>query len=115
MAGFKTRQLQGIYKGYEAEGLPLPASMNEVAQWAIQTGRWKASASIEVSVCARELSRALREEYIIDGAGRHVRVKHPVFVKLALRERLQPCWIRPWAVDSTGVGTSWERPIIMSG
>ena len=76
-----TRQLQRIFREYEAAGFPLPAALKDVADWAIRTGRWKAPASIEVSVCAREIGRAIREEYITDDRGKRVRVKHSVLTK----------------------------------
>jgi hypothetical protein len=81
MASHKTRQLQQIFRDYEKAGFPLPAATKDVADWAIRTGRWRAPASIEVSVCAREIARAIREDYITDDQGKRVRVKHSVMTR----------------------------------
>jgi hypothetical protein len=59
-------------------GLPWPASTTVIADWAIANGMWKQHQNAAVRQCAREISRAMREEYYTDAKGRRVRVKHPV-------------------------------------
>jgi hypothetical protein len=52
-----------------------------IAAWAIENDRWQAHRALQVRQCAREIGRAMREEYITDAKGRRVRVKHPVTKK----------------------------------
>jgi hypothetical protein len=70
--------------------------MTEVAAWAIKTGRWTPFKYDPVKVCARELSRAAREELYRDPQGRDVRKKHCFTVTL------QPC-----AMSLSASGGSW--------
>jgi hypothetical protein len=72
----KNEQLQEIVNQYQREGRKWPATMREVADWAIQTKRWAPHPSAIVSRCAEELSAAMRDEYIVDRQGRRVRTKH---------------------------------------
>ncbi len=71
-----TEQLQHIVQRYRDSGEAWPASMRHVAGWAIREGLWKPQPSTIIDKCAEELSRALREEYIVDPQGRTVRAKH---------------------------------------
>src|SRR5437016_2345192 len=72
------RELQQIVTQYRFAGGPWPARAREIAEWAIQTGRWKLPPSAAVTVCAEDLASAMREEFITDSKGRRIRVKHPV-------------------------------------
>jgi hypothetical protein len=49
-----------------------------VAPWAIMQGLWKRPPMEAEEVLRRLLSRALRNEYIVDPQGREVRKHHPV-------------------------------------
>ena len=46
-----------------------PVSSREVAEWAIETGKWKQHPAAILRQCADELSDAMREEYIKDAQG----------------------------------------------
>jgi hypothetical protein len=70
--------LKQIVMEYRLSGGKWPASAQAIAGWAIGTRRWQPRPSAQINQCARELSRAMREEYITDRKGRRVRVKHPV-------------------------------------
>lgn len=50
----------------------------EFAGWAIRTKRWEPATSDAVSLLARDLRRALREEHFTDDQGRRVRRNHVV-------------------------------------
>ena len=50
--------------------------MNKVAEWAIANNRWHPKPYDPVKVCAKEMSRAAREEMYFDPQGREVRKKH---------------------------------------
>jgi hypothetical protein len=80
MSSFK-QQLQGIVRDYRQAGHAWPASTEMIASWAIENRRWEAHRSLQIRQCAREIGRAMREEYITDEKGRRVRVKHPVTKK----------------------------------
>src|SRR5947199_1870681 len=51
--------------------------LHEVAAWAVRTGKYERRPPSLVQLCARELSRAMRNEYITDPQGRAVRRMHP--------------------------------------
>ena len=69
-------QLQRIVSDYRENCQPWPATTHEMAQWAIDTGRWHPQHSAMLRKCAEELSDAMREDYITDPQGRRVRCKH---------------------------------------
>lgn len=69
-------QLQRIVSEYRENSQPWPATAHEIAQWAIDTGRWHPQHSAMLRKCAEELSDAMREDYITDPQGRRVRSKH---------------------------------------
>jgi hypothetical protein len=72
----KNEQLQAIVAQYQDAGLKWPATMREVAEWAIKTEKWVPHPSAIVSQCAEELSSAMRDEYVLDRQGRKIRTKH---------------------------------------
>jgi hypothetical protein len=53
----------------------------EVAQWAYGQHIWQPTPVNPVQILARQLSRALRQEYYIDPQGREVRKNHHVHVE----------------------------------
>jgi hypothetical protein len=52
-------------------------NLEQVAEWAVRTGRWHRKQPTPEKLCQRELSQALRAETYIDPQGREVRVMHP--------------------------------------
>ena len=74
-------QMQEIVTKYIDSGETWPASTHEIAAWAIRTRRWEAPHASMVDICADQLARAMREEYITDPQGRRVRSKHAARVK----------------------------------
>lgn len=77
----KTQQLQRIVRAYQKDGQKWPASTAEIAKWAVKTRRYDLTEPTLERHCARELARAMREEYFTDPHGRRVRAKHPAKVK----------------------------------
>ena len=75
------RQLQIIINEYRRDGQAWPASVAEMAQWAIRTKKFALPEQTVEKICARELAQAMREEYITDSKGRRVRAKHPAKFK----------------------------------
>ena len=71
-----TEQRQKIVSTYVERGQTWPATMRQVATWAIGEGLWKPSQNTIVGQLADELARAMREEYYTDEQGRDVRTKH---------------------------------------
>ncbi len=69
-------QLQNVVRKYREDGQPWPASAREIAVWAVPRKLWQPQRGALVSQCARQLSRALRDEYMTDPQGRRVRTKH---------------------------------------
>ena len=74
-------QMQAIVTRFIESGEPWPASTHEIAAWAIRTRRWEPPHASMVDMCADQLARAMREEYITDPQGRRVRSKHAARVK----------------------------------
>ena len=68
--------MQQIVREYIACGQPWPASSKMIARWAIRNKKWARDESAVLQACARDISRALREEYYTDPQGRRVRVNH---------------------------------------
>jgi hypothetical protein len=69
---------------YRESGQPWPATARQIANWAINEGLWTQEFSAKVSACAREIADAMRQEYILDSDGNHVRSK--ICAKLRLRD-----------------------------
>jgi hypothetical protein len=57
------------------------ATARDIARWAVKTGRWAPQPGSVIDQCAEEISRAMREDYIIDPQGREVRAKHAARIK----------------------------------
>jgi hypothetical protein len=72
----KNEQLQAVVEQYQQAGNKWPATMRDVAEWAIRMQKWVPHPSVIVSQCAEELSSALRNEYVRDNQGRKIRTKH---------------------------------------
>lgn len=81
-------QLQHLAEEYRSAGEPWPATLRQVAAWAIENKLWKPQRSTLVARLAEDLSRALREEYITDPQGRSVRAKHAARMKSTDGEQL---------------------------
>lgn len=75
-----SEQTDQIYKAYEEDGQPTPASAREVAAWAIKRGLLKPPPADIIDICAEMLSRGWREVYRTDRTGRRYRAKHAVRV-----------------------------------
>jgi hypothetical protein len=76
-----TRQLQKIVVEYQHSGQPWPARSADIARWAIRNRQFDIQTPTLEKICAREISQAMREEYITDSKGRRVRAKHPAKAK----------------------------------
>ncbi len=77
-----TKQMQRIVSRYRLAGEPWPAASKSIAEWAISHGLWALPESAALSRCAEGISRAMREEYMTDANGHHIRVKHPATTKV---------------------------------
>ncbi len=75
------KDVRQIVSEYRRSGGEWPATTDDMASWAIRNGRWEPTRKQAIRQCAREISRALREEYYTDSKGRRVRTKHPVKVR----------------------------------
>jgi len=69
-------QLQHIVNRYIEAGEEWPATTHEIAFWAMNNELWEPQRGKIIDICAEQLARAMREEYITDLQGRKVRVKH---------------------------------------
>lgn len=73
-------QLISIANDYFAEHKG-SATSREIAAWAMKTGKWAPQPGSMIERCAEELSRAMREEHILDPQGRSVRAKHAARIR----------------------------------
>jgi hypothetical protein len=72
-----SKQLQRIVADYQKSGQSWPARAADIARWAIRNRKFDLRTPTLEKICAREISQAMREEYITDSKGRRVRAKHP--------------------------------------
>jgi len=70
--------LLSLVEIYLDAGGKTPYCPRDVAEWAIVNGHWDRHKATAVSLCARDISRALREDYYTDDKGRLVRARHSV-------------------------------------
>ena len=74
----KQHQLQSIVWKYRMSGSPWPAEARVMAEWAMEAGLYRPHPQAAVRQCAKEIARALREEYHTDEKNRRVRTMHAV-------------------------------------
>ena len=74
-------QMQMDVKEYRTSGQPWPATAATIARWMIKTGRWKQHGAALVRLCARDIAKAMRDEYYTDPQGRRVRLNHAARMK----------------------------------
>jgi hypothetical protein len=67
---------QRIVKAWEAAGNVWPAPSDVIAEFAIANGLWETHKAALIKVCAREISKAMAQDYIVDEFGRPVRRLH---------------------------------------
>ena len=60
----RDEQMQKLVKLYQDQGGMWPATSHEMAAWVVKQGLWKPLQSEVVSICAEQLARAMREEYV---------------------------------------------------
>jgi hypothetical protein len=65
-----------IIDEYRESGNPWPATVVDMAHWAIGKKLWDISPARLVRQCADQLAQAMRQEFITDPQGRRVRAKH---------------------------------------
>lgn len=68
--------LQRIVNQYIEAGEEWPATSHQIAAFAIKNHLWEAQGATLIDLCAEQLARAMREDYIRDPQGRIVRAKH---------------------------------------
>ncbi len=74
----RVKRHQQIVHDYMQEHNVTEVNLEDVAAWAVRTGRYQRRQPSLEKLCQRELSQALRAETYIDPQGREVRVMHPV-------------------------------------
>ena len=90
MARSQAWHRQKIVQQYIDAGQPWPATVKQIAAWAIENKHWAPHGSKVLNMCANELSKAMREEYLTDPQGRKVRAKHVATLKE--RNEQFPLW-----------------------
>jgi hypothetical protein len=68
--------MQRDIQEYRESGQSWPARRIDIAQWLIDNGKYDKSRESLLKMCARDVSRALREEFYTDPQDRRVRAKH---------------------------------------
>jgi len=75
------KQNQRTIREYRKAGQPWPASAKDIAEWAINNGKWQMQTAAVVKRCAEDMAAAMREEYYTDPEGCRVRLYHPARIK----------------------------------
>lgn len=78
--------LQQIVQQYRDAGQPWPADKRSIAGWAYSEGLWKPTKKSAIDELAKDLGRAMRDEYMTDPQGRKIRRKHARRVEVELPE-----------------------------
>jgi hypothetical protein len=76
----KNERLQHAWHRYEIENGYLPSGARDAAEWAVREGILDLPEIDAYDILARDMARALREEYETDTKGRRYRVNHAVRV-----------------------------------
>lgn len=71
-------QLQGIVHDYMEAHKVDEVDLGEVAEWAVETGRYRRQPVSIIRQCKEQLSEACRSEIVKDRKGREARRMHPV-------------------------------------
>lgn len=69
-------QMQDAIREYRGSGGTWPASAKTIARWMIANRKWERHGTSLVKICARDVARAMREDYYTDPQGRRVRLNH---------------------------------------
>lgn len=85
-------QNQKTVELYKKDGQPWPATSRQIAVWAINNDRWQQPLGARVSACAGEIAEAMRQEYIVDSRGNHVRSKICASLKLKGEAKQAVLW-----------------------
>ena len=75
------KKLVAFVEQYKLEAGVTEVSSRQVARWLVAKGGWKQHPLEAEKQCARDISRALGEEYEIDPQGRRVRTHHVAIVE----------------------------------
>lgn len=75
-SSFRREEMKRIIEAWKAQGGRWPATVGEISRFAVHNNLYS-SQSLAL-LCARELARAMREEYVKDDSGRPVRKLHAV-------------------------------------
>lgn len=76
----QTDQLQHVWHMFQQENGYIPSSGREAVEWGVAQGLCSLPQTDPMDILAKQLSRALREEYATDAKGRRYRVNHAVRV-----------------------------------
>ena len=80
----RKQRFQKIWHDYERVHGTEINDPEAVALWAIETGRFDEPPASPLQRCKRELTRAIRDEYVEDAKGRRGRVTLPLRVNLGI-------------------------------
>lgn len=102
VAGHRTtvsyeKRNQKIVHEYMDEHGTSAVDAEKAAEWAIETGRWARKPPTALQLCKRDLSRAMRSEYMTDPQGRAVRRMHPARYPRKGDDGAQSSWLTIWA------------------
>ena len=73
-----TKEMKQLINMYLDAGGEWPARTKDIANWLLKNNLWKITEESVITACAQNVSKAMREDHVIDSKGRSVRQKHPV-------------------------------------
>ena len=71
-------QILAIVERYIASGGEVPINPRAVARWAVTNHEWDRTKSVAITLCTRDISKALRVDFYTDQQGRRVRANHSI-------------------------------------
>lgn len=74
----QSEHMQQLWKQYETEHDHLPTGTRPVVEWAVRAGKLKLPTVDPMDLLAKQMSKALREEFDTDEKGRRFRVNHSI-------------------------------------
>lgn len=81
-----TEALQDIVERYRESGQPWPTDKRTIAAWAYSEGLWAPPRKSAVDELARDIAKAMANEYMVDPQGREVRRKYARRVRFKLSD-----------------------------
>ena len=113
VTGYRERMRQFANEFFEQNG-GKPARRGEIAAWIIRHREWEPPKNILHRMCAEDIAKAMREEYVTNDNGQPVRVKHAFPVICDGKQRMFWGDVRKLPREQSVAGLQQRRQQIVS-